>query len=181
MLSQSSQLLFVKLLLLAGGSNNKTPSTPQVLRQLLHDKSSSTSIVKRIKEIQANYPKLVEKSGYLTFIGYEDRFGEWTQNRKGNRVLDVEVDKEEEKNKKLEIDIVKSGLEKAIDDFTLMRKQIKKPLTKRAVELLLDNLEKLAPGDEEKKIAILNQSIVNCWQGVFELKNNNNTKTRAIC
>ena len=51
-----------------------------------------------------------------------------------------------------------------------MRKTIKKPLTDKAKELILSKLSKMADGDEEK-IAILNQSIENSWQGVFPLKN----------
>ncbi len=63
----------------------------------------------------------------------------------------------------------KTALQCAIDDFREFRKKIKKPMTDRAVELLTENLNKLAP-DDETKIKILNQSIVNGWQGVFELK-----------
>lgn len=58
----------------------------------------------------------------------------------------------------------------ALKDFEEMRNRIKKPLTDRAKVLLLEKLEKLAPGDEEKQIEILDQSIMNSWQGVFELK-----------
>lgn len=58
----------------------------------------------------------------------------------------------------------------ALRDFAEMRKAIKKPLTNRAGELILSKLEKMAETDEEK-IAILNQSIENSWQGVFPLKN----------
>ena len=64
----------------------------------------------------------------------------------------------------------KTPLEIAMDDFARMRKTIRKPMTDRARELILMDLEKLAPGDEEKKIAILNQSIKQGWQGVFALK-----------
>ena len=56
-----------------------------------------------------------------------------------------------------------------MDDFAEMRRKIRKPLTDRAKALTLSELEKLAPGDEEKKIAILNQSIQRSWQGVFPL------------
>lgn len=57
-------------------------------------------------------------------------------------------------------------------DFYEMRKSIKKPLnSQRAATLLFNKLNELADNDE-KKIAILEQSIFNTWQGVFELKNN---------
>lgn len=60
-------------------------------------------------------------------------------------------------------------LQKALMDFAKMRKSIKNPLTQRAMELLFDKLDKLAT-DDNTKIEILNQSIMNNWKGVFELK-----------
>ena len=57
-----------------------------------------------------------------------------------------------------------------LKDFAEMRKAIKKPLTtKKAITMLLNKLDKLASSDKEKKL-ILEQSIFNNWQGVFELK-----------
>jgi hypothetical protein len=61
-------------------------------------------------------------------------------------------------------------LEKAVDDFKEFRKGIKKPMTPRAIELLYANLEKLAGSDDQMKIAILEQSILKGWAGVFDLK-----------
>lgn len=59
-----------------------------------------------------------------------------------------------------------------LKDFAEMRKAIKKPLTtKRAITMLINKLDSLASTDEEKKL-ILEQSIFNNWQGVFELKEN---------
>jgi hypothetical protein len=46
-------------------------------------------------------------------------------------------------------------------------------MTDKAVSLLLINLEKLAPGDDETKIAILEQSILNGWKSVYALKADN--------
>lgn len=62
-----------------------------------------------------------------------------------------------------------SALDDALKDFSDMRKKMRKPLTEKALALTLSELEKLAPGDDEKKIAILNQSIQRGWQGVFPL------------
>ena len=55
-------------------------------------------------------------------------------------------------------------------DFEKMRKQIKKPLTERAVKMALAELEKLAPDNIELQKQILNQSTYYCWQGLFPLK-----------
>lgn len=59
--------------------------------------------------------------------------------------------------------------EKTFEDFKKMRKQIKKPMTDKAVELMLKKLTKLSGGDENIKIEILERSIMNSWQGVFPL------------
>lgn len=56
---------------------------------------------------------------------------------------------------------------KAFED---MRKKIKAPLTDRALELMLKKLNQLSGGDIDTSIAILEQSIMNSWKGIFELK-----------
>ena len=63
----------------------------------------------------------------------------------------------------------KNPLDQALDDFAEHRRKMKKPMTPRATKLLLGELDKLAATDREK-IAILNQSILNGWTGVFPLK-----------
>ena len=58
---------------------------------------------------------------------------------------------------------------KAWKDFKEMRKKIKKPMTEKAEEMLLNNLNKLS-SNENEQVAILNQSTFHCWQGVYKLK-----------
>lgn len=52
--------------------------------------------------------------------------------------------------------------------FAEHRKKLKKPMTDRAKELMLSKLSKMAKTEQEQ-IAILNQSIVNGWQGIFPI------------
>lgn len=54
--------------------------------------------------------------------------------------------------------------------FCEMRKKIKKPLTDRAEKMILNELERLAPGDNHTKGLILDQSVKRCWQDVYPLK-----------
>lgn len=61
-------------------------------------------------------------------------------------------------------------IEKAWNEYQEMRKAKKKPMTLRAQELTLKELEKLSGGDEQKAVDILNQSIKNAWTGVYALK-----------
>ena len=58
---------------------------------------------------------------------------------------------------------------RALKDFSDMRKKIKKPLTDRAKQMILNKLSKLSPNEEEQ-IAILNQSVLHSWQDVYPLK-----------
>lgn len=57
----------------------------------------------------------------------------------------------------------------ALREFEKMRKAIKRPMTQRAKQLLLTSLDGLS-GDRGEKIAILEQSILNNWRGVYALK-----------
>lgn len=54
--------------------------------------------------------------------------------------------------------------------FCEMRKKIKKPLTDRAAKMILNELERLSPGDNHTKGLILDQSVKRCWQDVYPLK-----------
>lgn len=61
------------------------------------------------------------------------------------------------------------ALNDAICGFIRFRAGIKKPMTDYAVKLLLAKLDKMTSNNADK-IAILNNSIVNGWQGVFPLR-----------
>lgn len=63
----------------------------------------------------------------------------------------------------------------ALDEYKSFRKEIKRPLTDRAMQLAVKKLETLAPDDPDRKIAIIEQSIVNGWIGLFPLKNERQT------
>lgn len=80
------------------------------------------------------------------------------------------------------------GLKKCIEDYTdnptiiesikgfiEMRKTIKKPLTDKALVMVFAKLDKLTKSETEK-IEILNQSVMNCWQGVFPIRKDKNQR-----
>jgi hypothetical protein len=95
------------------------------------------------------------------------------ENNIGINVAKSKVKENKKKDIKQKEIIKKTEFDLTLDDFYEMRTKIKKPVTDKAKRLLIKNLEKLAPGNEQTQIEILNQSIMNCWQGVFPLKNNN--------
>lgn len=61
-------------------------------------------------------------------------------------------------------------LNNTLELFIDFRKKIKKPMTDYSIKLLVDKLNKIGKTDQEK-IEILNESIVNGWQGIFPIKN----------
>ena len=65
-----------------------------------------------------------------------------------------------------------ADMKTALLGFAAMRKEIKKPLTQRGCDLLLKKLNGLTKNESEQ-IKILEDSTMNCWQGVFPLKNKN--------
>ena len=89
-----------------------------------------------------------------------------------SHATDKEEDKEKEKKKKKEIKTYSddADLNRSILAFMEFRKSIKKPMTDHAVDLLISKLNGMTSYIPEQ-IEIINQSIVNGWQGVFPLKN----------
>ena len=71
-----------------------------------------------------------------------------------------------------------SDLNEAIIAFIDYRKSIKKPMSDRAITLLLGKLNKMSNSVQEQ-IEILNQSILNGWQGIFPLKSDSGTGKKA--
>lgn len=103
--------------------------------------------------------------------------------------LDIEKDKKEKKKTKkeptqTEIDEVVNAytsneeLKATLIEFVKFRKSIKRVMTTRALELLIKKLDKLS-NDDNTKIEILNESIMNGWNGIFPLKDNSTPKNKG--
>ena len=68
------------------------------------------------------------------------------------------------------IDKAPVELQENLNDFVEMRKKNKSAMTVKAVKLLISKLDKLSGGDIDMSNAILEQSIINGWKSVYELK-----------
>ena len=66
----------------------------------------------------------------------------------------------------------------ALRDYIQMRTAIRKKITNRGLELAFKKLNELARTDAEK-VAIVDQSVMNSWQGLFPLKDNNVNSART--
>lgn len=93
----------------------------------------------------------------------------------------TDIDKNKKKNKNISseireiIDGYDDGLKTALEDFVTMRKSIKKPLTERALKIMLKKLEDITP-DPVQQIKVLEQSIEHSWQTVYPLMSNTRGK-----
>lgn len=110
-----------------------------------------------------------------------------TSNDASLKIASTDIDKEKEKEIERDIDIKEKNnkkkkvatapavyvdneeLNEAIINFIQMRKQIKKPMTDRAVELMISKLNKLAGPDDDMAIKILEKSTMNCWTDIYPL------------
>ena len=68
----------------------------------------------------------------------------------------------------------------SIYEFIKMRKLIKKPMTDRALTMLINKLEKLS-SDKDIQIKILEKSILKNWTDIYELKGDNNDGNIRKC
>lgn len=66
-------------------------------------------------------------------------------------------------------------LNNAIIAFVEHRQALKKPMSDNAIKILIGKLNKLSP-DVNVQVEIINQSILNGWQGVFPLKQESKQK-----
>jgi predicted phage replisome organizer len=140
---------------------------------------SEGSSAERVRRLREN-KKALQCNGNVT-ISNERVTG---VKRVGN--VEIEIEKEIEKEIELELDktiVEKNNVRKQIDErilqytlhvelqialqqFVEHRKALKKPIkTLYTLNLLLAELDK-----HSDKLAVVNQSIANCWQGFFEVK-----------
>lgn len=61
---------------------------------------------------------------------------------------------------------VSDALKDTLKDFIDMRKTIKKPMTSKALELIINKLRKMS-NSEQEQIDLLNESIEKGWQSVY--------------
>lgn len=138
-------------------------------------KPGTKQIEQRILKLTNKY--LCTRMVFDNPTGVFDNSIRYSENSEDNNTLDNNKERKKEKKKEETYnDIIFSyteneDLREALIEFIKMRKNIKSQMTNRALKLLLTSLDKLA-SEDNIKIDILNQSILNNWKGVFPLKDN---------
>lgn len=187
-MSEDAQLIYIKLLLQAAETYNKIPANDLVLKDALRSKLDLEKFKQCLIEIETNFPKFKKNKAFRYFLEFETKTNyvnpkEFPRKSLGVPKVVTDKDKEEEKDKEKEKEEERKhpffenpDFERVFNDYLEMRKAIRKPATPRAQELVLKTLEKY---HLETAIKMLEQSIVNSWQGVFELKKQDDGLTKV--
>lgn len=100
------------------------------------------------------------------------------KNKKNEKEIKKKEKKETDFDRLINENFSDENLKQTIYEFIKMRKAIKKPLTTRGLELMIEKLYKLSQ-NVNGQIQILNNSIMNNWQGIFPLKKKYETKNKG--
>ena len=146
-------------------------------------KEGSKQILKRVLNICYRGYLTKVKEGYLTKVKDPPQ-GKLKDNNTINNIDKNNTINNKKEKGKSEFDLIIEEytndlqLRNTIYEFIKMRKAIKAPLTSNALMLMLNKLDNLAPMDIycDSRIAILEQSIMNSWKGIFELKDTSSKK-----
>lgn len=116
------------------------------------------------KEILHRYIRIIEypiKENLNTPIKENLKENNTNKNNTNNKKVSVksEIEKIEEPK-----------LREAVENFVQMRKEIKSPITANGLKLAMSKLKHMS-SSLDGQVAILNQSTMNSWKGLFELKN----------
>ena len=99
-----------------------------------------------------------------------------------DKITNIKTNKKEKKETEFDSVINENftdeELKQTIYEFIKMRKAIKKPLTTRGLELMINKLKKMTSNINEQ-IQILNNSIMNNWLGIFPLKEEEKQKEKV--
>lgn len=137
-MSEESQLIYVKLLLLSAETNNKIPKNPALIKTALRSQQPENKIQECLKEIQDNFPKFKQDKNFYRFAEWSTRHN-WILKKElqGNSEgVPKEPENRIDKNRidKIRINYCSAkgySLEKFLpDDFSRTAKAIKTLITK---------------------------------------------------
>lgn len=121
----------------------------------------------------------ISKGTIFTVLDKDTYFSNVKRTTKERQKKTVQEPQQKKQTKQIEPTVYYPNDEKlnqAFLDFIEHRKQIKKPMTDLAISRNMKELEKLSSNngvmDNDKAIAIIDQSIAAGWQGLFPLKEN---------
>lgn len=138
---------------------------------------SETSSAKKVREWRKK--KELQCNRNVTYNVIQEKE---IENR--DKSIDIDINnKKKERKKKTYDEIINSmiddiDIKNSIYEFIKMRKLIKKPMTDRAVTMLINKLNKLS-NSKEIKIKILEKSILKNWSDIYPYKEEGNNDFNA--
>ncbi len=184
-LSDAEQMFFVRLMLIVD-DYGRYDARPELLNSRCYPvgqkrQTDVSKMLSKMNTVGLIVLYSVKNKDYLEIIEYNQRLRQKKEKYPSPENGDVSKVLADVSKVRLESNPIQSekkpnpkpnpdSFDYVFDKFREMRKKIKKPLTEHAELLIIKELGTLAPNDEKKQIAILNKSIANSWQGVFELK-----------
>lgn len=166
------KLMYILIIFTCHMTHHQAPINPLYYRKRYGIRARYGHITNTIRTLCERFPQLKCSDGKLSLLN-SATYGSGSC-PKG--ALEVEV---EEDKRKSEFDyLLKDAFKKVFDDYLTMRVKIRRPATEGAKNLVLKQLHKY---DLETAIGMLEQSIMNSWQGIFPLKGKNEiTKGKDI-
>jgi hypothetical protein len=201
MMSEISQLNYIKLILFASETSNRIPVNLQAIRKGFKTDQTIKTLEKSLKEIENSFPKFQKNGEFYYFEDFHEKTNYIRDCPSIAQVLpkahvdkdkDKEEDKEEDKIKReiiimgereiiikdyfidlLPIDLKQPQIEAWVEwvDF---RKAIKKKLVKPTAQKQINFLLK-----QPNMIECINKSIEKGWQGLFEVNNERTEKHKG--
>lgn len=120
------------------------------------------------EKAQLEYDNETQKYVCLTNVKQMLNNGLTNVNIDKNRIDKNSIDKKKENNKKKKKYFENEEVNNIFIEFLELRKKLRVVNTDRAINLLINKLNKY---DDNIKIKMLEQSIMNSWKSVYELKN----------
>jgi len=120
----------------------------------------------------------LSKQGYI-FISSDKRNCDIYEKPKRFEKIEQKQNIISEQNPMLAFDfpiLENENVKTVLCDFIEMRKEIKKPMTDRAIRILLKKLQELSNGDSETAVKILEKSIFCKWQDIYALDKNDDKR-----
>ena len=132
------------------------------------EKHQNLDALERRREYQRNLMR-ARRSAQKAASGGEESSPECEPNRDDNVSPPEKKRKEKNRKKSVSFEEFAAGdaeLLEALEGFEAMRKEMRKPMTERARQLLLTRLQQFPPGDW---VPMLNIAVMNSWLNVYPL------------
>jgi hypothetical protein len=178
MKDNNAYIVFTKLLTNAGKSKGEWAGGRRQLAEIVNINDNTLKhVLERLEREHLITRKVTQRYSIITILNWH----EYQDSRPTNsptgdpavthtRPSGDHSNKKENRKEKKNVSIIPEQLEPEITEFVKMRKLKRNPMTERAIELLVQKLNRLYPEDYPKQKLCLENSIEGGWTKVYELK-----------